>query len=105
VVLLTFGRRLGNPLAGGSGHCGGRCLRGHHHHFAGLLGRPSNAREFTQSYFSWIPVGGLQVKWAVLVDPLSIFMCLFVTGVSMLIHLYSIGYMHEDRTTRSSSSI
>jgi NADH-quinone oxidoreductase subunit L len=65
--------------------------------FAGLLGRPSNAREFTQSYFSWIPVGGLQVKWAVLVDPLSIFMCLFVTGVSMLIHLYSIGYMHEDR--------
>ena len=98
VVLLTFGRRLGNPLAGWIGTIAvvgafvATIIT-----FAGLLGRPSNAREFTQSYFSWIPVGGLQVKWAVLVDPLSIFMCLFVTGVSMLIHLYSIGYMHEDR--------
>jgi len=98
VVLLTFGRRLGNPLAGWIGTIAvAGAFVATIITFAGLLGRPSNAREFTQSYFSWIPVGGLQVKWAVLVDPLSIFMCLFVTGVSMLIHLYSIGYMHEDR--------
>jgi len=98
VVLLTFGRRLGNPLAGWIGTIAvAGAFVATIVTFAGLLGRPSNAREFTQSYFSWIPVGGLQVKWAVLVDPLSIFMCLFVTGVSMLIHLYSIGYMHEDR--------
>ncbi len=32
-----------------------------------------------------------------LVDPLSVTMCLFVTGVSALIHLYSIGYMHGER--------
>ena len=32
-----------------------------------------------------------------LVDPLSMTMCLFITGVSMLIHLYSIGYMKGDR--------
>ena len=37
------------------------------------------------------------MKVAVLVDQLSITMCMFVTGVSMLIHLYSIGYMKEDR--------
>ncbi len=33
---------------------------------------------------------------AFLVDPLSITMCLFVTGVGALIHLYSVGYMHGD---------
>ena len=50
-----------------------------------------------QNYFTWIPVGGLQVKVGILVDQLSITMCMFVTGVSMLIHLYSIGYMKGDR--------
>ena len=34
---------------------------------------------------------------ALLIDPLSITMCLFVTGVSTLIHLYSIGYMHGEK--------
>ena len=33
---------------------------------------------------------------AFLADPLSITMCLFVTGIGALIHLYSIGYMHGD---------
>ncbi len=34
---------------------------------------------------------------SILVDPLSVFMILIVTGVSTLIHLYSISYMDEDR--------
>src|SRR6201999_383992 len=38
-----------------------------------------------------------QVKAAILLDPLSMTMCMFVTGVSTLIHLYSIGYMKKDR--------
>src|SRR5206468_12341913 len=33
----------------------------------------------------------------ILVDPLSVFMCLVVSGVSMLIHLYSVSYMTSDR--------
>ena len=37
------------------------------------------------------------MKVALLVDPLSMTMCMFVTGVSMVIHLYSIGYMKGDR--------
>jgi NADH-quinone oxidoreductase subunit L len=49
-----------------------------------------------QGWFNWIGVGGLQVKAALLVDPLSMTMALFVTSVSALIHLYSIGYMHGD---------
>ena len=43
-----------------------------------------------------MPVGGFDVDVAFLVDPLSITMALFVTGVGALIHLYSIGYMHGD---------
>ena len=98
VVLAAFGKRLGNPLAGwiGTAAIAGAfvvaCIA-----LAGLLHQPASAREFQQTYFSWIPVGGLQVKAAILVDPLSITMCMFVTGISMLIHLYSIGYMEHDR--------
>ena len=40
---------------------------------------------------------GLQVNARLFVDPLSMTMALFVTGVSALIHLYSIGYMKGDR--------
>ncbi|MGD0054891.1 MAG: NADH-quinone oxidoreductase subunit L [Acidimicrobiales bacterium] len=54
-------------------------------------------REVTVNLFSWISVGTLHVPAALLVDPLSITMCLFVTGISALIHLYSIGYMHEEK--------
>ena len=54
----------------------------------------SNSREVTVNLFSWISVGSLKVPAALLVDPLSITMCLFVTGISALIHLYSTAYMH-----------
>ena len=58
------------------------------------------SREVTVHLFSWISVGALRVPAALLVDPLSITMCLFVTGISTLIHLYSIGYMHAERDYR-----
>src|ERR1700677_3541511 len=57
-------------------------------------------REFTVKLFSWIDVGTLHVPAALLVDPLSVTMCLFVTGISALIHLYSIGYMKGDKDFR-----
>jgi len=44
----------------------------------------------------WISVGELQVAWAFQVDTLSVTMMLVVAGVGTLIHIYSIGYMHED---------
>ena len=47
-------------------------------------------------YWSWIPVGTLQVDIAFQVDQLSLVMLLIVTGVGSLIHLFSIGYMRED---------
>src|SRR5207248_315171 len=58
--------------------------------------KPPEHRVFVQTLFDWIPVAGLRVPVGFRVDQLSITMALFVTGVSTLIHLYSIGYMHGD---------
>ncbi len=46
--------------------------------------------------WSWIPVGHLDVMLAFQVDALSIVMLLVVTGVGMLIHVFSVGYMGDD---------
>jgi NADH-quinone oxidoreductase subunit L len=45
----------------------------------------------------WIAIGDFQVYYRALLDPLSLLMCLIVTGVGGLIHLYATGYMAEDR--------
>jgi NADH-quinone oxidoreductase subunit L len=44
----------------------------------------------------WITSGDFHVNWAIRVDTLTAVMLVVVTGVSSLVHLYSIGYMHED---------
>src|ERR1044072_3261142 len=51
-------------------------------------------RQIYMKGVEWIRAGGFEVRFSLLVDPLSITMVLFVTGVGALIHLYSIGYMH-----------
>ncbi len=48
------------------------------------------------AYWSWLPAGSLQITFGVQVDQLSAVMLLVVTGVSALIHIYSIGYMGDD---------
>ncbi|MFN2606851.1 MAG: NADH-quinone oxidoreductase subunit L [Acidimicrobiales bacterium] len=97
LVLLTTGRRLGDPRAGwvATAMIGASFLvtLGA---FVSLLGRSGDHRVFVQDLFTWVPAGGLQVKAGFLADPLSVTMALFVTGVSTLIHLYSVGYMHGD---------
>src|SRR5512143_1455272 len=44
----------------------------------------------------WIHIGNLQLDWVFRVDTLSVTMMLVVSGVGTLIHIYAIGYMHED---------
>src|SRR5512142_3075595 len=44
----------------------------------------------------WIDIGKFQADWTFRVDTLSVTMMLVVSGVGTLIHLYAIGYMHED---------
>jgi NADH-quinone oxidoreductase subunit L len=97
LALVVFGRRLGDPRAGWFATA---MVLGSFVVSAGaffeLLGRPDEERLEVVDLFSWLPVGSLQVDMAFLADPLSIGMCLFVTGVGALIHLYAIGYMHGD---------
>ncbi len=57
-------------------------------------------REVTINLFTWISVDTLHVPAAILVDPLSITMSLFVTGISALIHLYSTAYMEGEKDFR-----
>jgi NADH-quinone oxidoreductase subunit L len=52
------------------------------------------------SLFSWIPVEALQVDFGLRIDPLSVTFVLLITGVGSLIHIYSIGYMHDDADRR-----
>jgi len=47
-------------------------------------------------YWEWMPVGDLRIDFALQLDQLSAVMVLVVTGVSALIHVFSVGYMHED---------
>ena len=49
------------------------------------------------SLWTYASTGDFNVDLAILVDPLSVFMCLVVSGVSFLIHLYSVAYMTGDR--------
>lgn len=44
----------------------------------------------------WIHIGDLSLDWVFRVDTLSVTMMLVVSGVGTLIHIYAIGYMHED---------
>jgi NADH-quinone oxidoreductase subunit L len=44
----------------------------------------------------WITIGELELRWAFRVDTLSTTMMLVVSGVGTLIHIYAVGYMHED---------
>lgn len=64
--------------------------------YISLLGMDASARHFQQVLFDWIRVGSFHAPAALLVDPLSCVMALAVSGVSFIIHIYSIGYMHAD---------
>ncbi len=108
LFLVVFGRRLGEPLAGwiATAAVGGSFVVTVLV-FLGLRARDAQERGFfeeehftgggfVQTLFTWIPAGDFSVDIGFLVDPLSIAMALFITGVGTLIHLYSIGYMHGD---------
>ena len=97
LFILLFGRVLGEPRAGilatamtASSFVVTVGV------YLDLLSRTAEERHHVVTLFSWLPVGSLHIDMALLADPLSITMALFVTGIGSLIHLYSIGYMHGD---------
>jgi NADH-quinone oxidoreductase subunit L len=97
VVLLLFGKRIGEPKAGwiGTAMIALSFVASVVAFFA-LRSLSPDARSNVSQGFTWIQAGAFRVDLRFLVDPLSSTMTLFVTGVGTLIHLYSIGYMHGD---------
>ena len=97
LLILLFGRVLGEPRAGilatAMTASSFVVVVGV---YLDLLSRTAEERHHVVTLFSWLPVGSLQVDMALLADPLSVTMALFVTGIGSLIHLYAIGYMHGD---------
>ncbi len=57
---------------------------------------PSN-RELSSSLWNYAVTAGIDAHVSILVDPLSVYMILVVTGISTMIHLYSVSYLEEDR--------
>jgi NADH-quinone oxidoreductase subunit L len=96
-LLLLFGRRIGEPVAGwiATGLMGLAFLGSLVALFA-LLDLPSDDRLQVNQIFTWLPAGSFSVDVGTQADPLSITWLLLVTGVGTLIHVYSIGYMHGD---------
>jgi NADH-quinone oxidoreductase subunit L len=64
--------------------------------FFELIRRPPTERVFEKVIFDWVVSGSLQTVIGYQIDPLSILMALVVSGVSFFIHIYSVGYMHDD---------
>ncbi len=97
VVLLLFGKRIGDPIAGWIATAMiflsfvASVIA-----FFALHSLPADQRSNISQGFTWIQAGGFSVDFRFLVDPLSSTMTLFVTGVGTLIHIYAIGYMHGD---------
>ncbi|CAN5341227.1 NADH-quinone oxidoreductase subunit L [soil metagenome] len=97
-VLLLGGRRtdrVGPYLAIAA--CAGSFLFGLLA-FSALLGLDERTAQTT--LWSWVPVNGLQVDMGLLLDPLSATFVLLITGVGLLIHIYSLGYMAHDPRRR-----
>ncbi len=67
---------------------------------AEMLSRSPEERSETSVAWSWLTAGSLDIGLSVLVDPLSVFMMLVVSGVGALIVGYSIGYMDGDDEER-----
>jgi NADH-quinone oxidoreductase subunit L len=72
--------------------------------FSGLLSMEGEHKRafaslvpFLSKPITWIDIAGFKVSFGALVDPLSILMCLIVTGIGGLIHLYATGYMAKDK--------
>ena len=97
LVIMVLGRRLGEPKSGwlAAAMPFASFIVAVSVYFD-LLSRDEEDRHQVVRLFSWIPVGELQIDVALLADPLSVTMALFITGIGSLIHLYAIGYMHGD---------
>ena len=62
-----------------------------------LQGHAAAHRQLVSTLWDYAVTVGVNARVTILVDPLSVYMILLVSGISALIHLYSVAYMDEDR--------
>jgi NADH-quinone oxidoreductase subunit L len=55
-----------------------------------------NSLPQVETYGQWITAGALHIDFSFVLDQLTLVMLLVITGVGFLIHIYSVGYMHDD---------
>jgi NADH-quinone oxidoreductase subunit L len=97
VINAFFGRKLSKSVSGGLA-----CLVMVAAFVVSLVAAfdlstsSDHAAAIQQTVFTWLPSGDLQIPFALTLDPLSTLMILVVTGIGSLIHIYSLGYMHEE---------
>ena len=96
VVLLFFGKRIGDKA--GTIASGAMAVSFFYAllTFIQVLQTGVHGRAQSFRLFDWITVGTFEAGADLLMDELAIVMVLVVTGVGLLIHIYSIGYMHGD---------
>ena len=47
--------------------------------------------------FTWLPLGSLHFDMGILLDPISVMMLIVISTVSLMVHIYSFGYMHGEK--------
>ncbi|WP_462115533.1 NADH-quinone oxidoreductase subunit L [Lysobacter xanthus] len=107
LVAIVLAPLIGSILAGLFGRRIGRAGA----HWATILGVAAScvlsigalwqlvgqgAPPFNENLYTWFQIGGLQANVGFMVDRLTAMMMVVVTFVSLLVHIYTIGYMHED---------
>ena len=98
IFLSWYGERISKTLAGWIG-CGavGASFLTSLVALSDLLFLPAEERlGRVHVLYQWISAASFKLDFAILVDPLSVFMFLIVTGVGFVIHVYSMSYMHDD---------
>ena len=98
IFLSCYGERISKALAGWIG-CGvvGASFLASLVALSDLLFLPAEERVGrVHVLYQWISAASFKLDFAILVDPLSVFMFLIVTGVGFVIHVYSISYMQDD---------
>jgi NADH-quinone oxidoreductase subunit L len=94
LINLVIGRKLGEKVVGTIASAASglafviACML--------FISLQSHPEAYIHHFADWIKVGSLAVNWDFRVDTLSVTMMLVVSGVGTLIHIYAIGYMHED---------
>jgi len=91
-IVVAAGRRLPRSVASGLGIAAMAVV------FAAscaVLVAVVRGAEYAESV-TWLQVGGAELEFGVLIDPLSALMLVIVSSVSLLVQIYSVGYMHGD---------